>query len=82
MKTTSPLLALAVLFAGALTVSPAHGEVIPLWPKGAPGAKGDAKEDIPTLKIFPAPAGTEEPVPAVLLIPGGGYKHIQRGILP
>jgi acetyl esterase/lipase len=76
MKTKGHLLALAVLFAGALTVSPAHGEEIPLWPKGAPGAKGSAKEDIPTLKLFPLPAGVKEPVPAVLLIPGGGYKHI------
>ena len=51
-------------------------EDIKLWPKGAPGAKGTDKNDIPTLKMFAAPKDVKGPAPAVLLIPGGGYKHI------
>jgi acetyl esterase/lipase len=47
-----------------------------LWPDGAPGAKGTGKNDTPTLKMFPAPKDVKGPAPAVLLIPGGGYKHI------
>ncbi|MCP4376515.1 MAG: alpha/beta hydrolase [bacterium] len=47
-----------------------------LWPDGAPGAKGTDKNDTPTLKMFPAPKDVKGPAPAVLLIPGGGYKHI------
>jgi len=59
-----------------VTVAPGRSEEIPLWEKGAPGAKGTDKNDTPTLKIFPVPKGAVDPVPAVLLIPGGGYKHL------
>jgi len=52
------------------------GEVIKLWPDGAPGALGTEKNDTPTLQTFPLPWDVKGPVPAVLLIPGGGYKHI------
>ncbi len=60
----------------AVSACPAFAEDLKLWPKGAPGAKGTEKTDIPTLKVFPAPTGVAGPAPAVLLIPGGGYKHI------
>jgi len=63
-------------FAVLLVAGPLRGQDVKLWPDGAPGAKGTAKADIPTMKIFPAPKGDSGPVPAVLLIPGGGYKHI------
>jgi acetyl esterase/lipase len=63
--------AAALLLAGS-----AAGQDIPLWPDGAPGAKGKAAADIPTMKVYPAPKDVSDPVPAVLLIPGGGYKHI------
>ena len=56
--------------------SSASAEDVVLWPKGAPGAVGEEKNDIPTMKVFPAPDGARGVVPAVLLIPGGGYKHI------
>jgi acetyl esterase/lipase len=59
-----------------IAASWARGEDIKLWPKGAPGAKGTETTDIPTLKVFPPPKNAKGPVPAVLLIPGGGYKHI------
>ena len=59
-----------------LTAVPGRGEDHQLWPDGAPGAIGTGQNDTPTLKVFPAPKGAGKPVPAVLLIPGGGYKHI------
>jgi len=59
---------------GALAA--ARGEDVVLWPNGAPGAKGSGTDDTPTLKVFPSPKDVKGPAPAVLLIPGGGYKHI------
>ncbi|MBL7134775.1 MAG: alpha/beta hydrolase [Phycisphaerae bacterium] len=66
----------AVALTVFVAVGPLCGEDIKLWPDGAPGAKGTEENDTPTLKIFPAPKDAKGPVPAVLLIPGGGYKHI------
>lgn len=42
----------------------------PIWPDGAPGARGDTPADVPTLTAFPParPNGT-----ALLVLPGGGY---------
>jgi acetyl esterase/lipase len=52
--------------AGSLTV-------IPLWPKGTPGAKGtDPDKDVPTLTICLPKAGTATGAAAVVC-PGGGY---------
>ncbi len=43
-----------------------------LWPAGAPGAKGAAPNDKPTLTLLPAPA--DQPSgSAVVICPGGGY---------
>ncbi len=64
------------LFALLIAAGPASGQDLPLWPEGPPGAKGTTPNDTPTLKVFPAPKDAPGPVPAVLLIPGGGYKHI------
>jgi len=68
----------AVLGVAALAVlaAPAAGQELPLWPDGAPDANGTAKIDTPTIRLFPPPKDAAEPLPAVLLIPGGGYKHI------
>ena len=64
-----------------IATGPALGQDLNLWPAGALGAKGTAAKDIPTLKVYPAPKEVSVPVPAILLIPGGGYKHIsgERG---
>jgi acetyl esterase/lipase len=64
------------VFALLVAAGPASGQDMPLWPEGPPGAKGTTPNDTPTLKVFPAPKDAPGPVPAVLLIPGGGYKHI------
>jgi acetyl esterase/lipase len=71
-----PAVAPAVVVIVSLMFASAYGQDVRLWPDGAPGAKGADTNDTPTLKIFSLPEDTERPAPAVLLIPGGGYKHI------
>ena len=50
-------------------------QTIPLWPGRAPGAVGDAPEDIPTLTIY-MPPNTTGPMTAVIVAPGGGYRTL------
>ncbi|HKI31955.1 MAG TPA: alpha/beta hydrolase [Gemmataceae bacterium] len=47
-------------------------KVEPLWPKGAPGAKGTEDADKPTLTVFLPPADKANGC-AVVICPGGGY---------
>jgi acetyl esterase/lipase len=47
-------------------------KVEPLWPKGAPGAKGTEAADRPTLTVF-LPAADKANGCAVVICPGGGY---------
>ena len=56
---------------------------IVLWPEGAPGALGKADVDVPKLYVFPAPSEPElpphhhePPRPAVIVLPGGGYRTL------
>jgi acetyl esterase/lipase len=52
---------------------PAAGqEVVPLWPAGAPGARGAGPADVPTLTLHRAPAETANGA-MVIVCPGGGY---------
>lgn len=44
----------------------------PLWPDGAPGAKGTADQDVPALLAFPAAKETANGC-GVVVCPGGGY---------
>ena len=46
----------------------------PLWPGGAPGAKGDGKGDRPELYYYLPPAEKRTGV-AVIVAPGGSYAH-------
>lgn len=62
----------------AQTARPAPNNVDPqtmrLWPGDAPGAKGTADVDIPTLTYYPAygrSSGT-----AIVICPGGGYQNL------
>lgn len=48
---------------------------LPLWEGRAPGAAGDAAEDIPTLTIY-MPPNTTGPMTAVIVAPGGGYRTL------
>lgn len=47
-------------------------EPLPLWPNGAPGARGDAPEDIPTLTPY-LPDAAAATGAAIVVCPGGGY---------
>lgn len=51
------------------------GEVVDLWPKGAPGAMGHSAEDKPTLTITTPPEGRRNGA-AVVICPGGGYGNL------
>ena len=53
-------------------------EVELLWPNGAPGAKGDADGDRPTLGVYLPPLERATGA-AVVICPGGGYGNLGRG---
>ena len=65
----------AVVMAVLAVVSSALGQRYELWPKGAPGALGDALKDRPYVTVH-APKGAAAPRAAVVVCPGGGYKHL------
>ena len=46
-------------------------ETIPLWPDGAPGAKGTRPEDTPRVDVY-VPTGKTCGA-GVVVLPGGGY---------
>lgn len=56
----------------AVCSSALAGDWVPLWPAGAPGAKGSGEHDIPALRAFPAMAG-KATGQGVVVCPGGGY---------
>src|SRR5882757_3800204 len=65
MKFALPFLALT------LALAPVSADSIPLWPDGAPGAKGNRPEDTPRIEAYPA---TDRPCGAAMVVcPGGGY---------
>lgn len=72
---TSPRPAVALAFALSLigpSARAAEPVTIPLWPEGAPGAKGSTPADTPTLTVYkPDPARATGA--AVVVCPGGGY---------
>jgi len=51
------------------------GKTMLLWPDGAPGAKGDADIDKPTLTVY-LPTGPNATRTGVVIAPGGGYVHL------
>lgn len=51
--------------------------VQPLWPNGAPGAKGNQPEDVPSFQYYPAPADKATGA-ALVVCPGGGYGSLAR----
>lgn len=58
----------ASLLAGFLSAV----EPQPLWPSGAPGAKGAEPKDTPRIEVFPAPKDKACGA-GVVVLPGGGY---------
>lgn len=57
------------------SLAAAQPKVELLWPGGAPGAKGQAEGDKPTLTIYLPPADKANGA-AVVICPGGGYGHL------
>src|SRR5262245_1050021 len=73
--------ALSVAFAQNLNQPTAQTsnqpEPIPLWGNGAPGAKGDAPEDVPSVQLYQPPADKASGA-AIVVCPGGGYGALAR----
>lgn len=70
------LLATAALAPAADEFKPTRTEL--LWPKGAPGAKGERPEDKPRLDVY-LPAKEKRNGTAVVVCPGGGYRGLALG---
>lgn len=68
---TSLLLGWCTLTA-ALADHHAKPAAIPLWPDGAPGAKGTEPHDIPSVQAY-LPKDADAPSAAIVVCPGGGY---------
>jgi acetyl esterase/lipase len=67
-------LALAI----GLAVSAAEPKILPLWPDGAPEAKGKTEQDIPTITAY-LPAPEKATGTGIVICPGGGYGHLAMG---
>lgn len=61
-----------IMTTAALSAEPT---TILLWPDGAPGAKGTAADDKPTLTVC-LPDSAKATGTAVVICPGGGYGHL------
>lgn len=51
------------------------GQVIPLWAGAAPGARGNADADVPTITVY-LPRSTPQGMSAVIICPGGAYARL------
>jgi len=71
----NPLLGLFQLLALTTCVSAQTNMTFPLWPEGAPGARGTEARDVPTLTVF-LPAPETATGAAIVICPGGGYGHL------
>lgn len=61
-----------LLSASVLAQTTTQPMPMPLWPVGAPGAKGTAPEDIPSIQLY-QPAADKATGAAIVVCPGGGY---------
>lgn len=68
-KTLSAFVALTLCVGGAWA---GPQSPIPLWPEGAPGARGTNDHDIPTVTPYIPESGTASGA-AIVVCPGGGY---------
>jgi acetyl esterase/lipase len=75
MRRTYLLVLVGLLLVASCPAQSAEHKVVKLWPDGAPGAKGNAQEDTPSLTIYQAEGSS--PVPTgVIVMPGGGYRNL------
>lgn len=67
---------IGVLLSGIAVLAQApERKTILLWPNGAPGAKGNADIDKPSLIIYPV-SGANKVETGVVVCPGGGYVNL------
>lgn len=66
---------IGVLSCFALLAQTGAHQTILLWPDGAPGAKGNADADKPSLTLYPA-SGPGKVETGVVVCPGGGYVNL------
>jgi acetyl esterase/lipase len=64
-----------VVTSGAFSQDAPRPAPVPLWPSGAPGAKGTQPEDIPTISVYRPDEGKATGA-AIVVCPGGGYGHL------
>lgn len=69
------LLASVAALCALLTAGAQSPETIPLWPGEAPGARGSAPADVPTLTVFRADTNSATGA-AMVICPGGGYSGL------
>lgn len=72
MDTGAVMAVLAVLFTATAGSAAREPTATPLWPNGAPGAKGDMDADTPAIFVYQPPKETANGA-AVIICPGGGY---------
>src|SRR5256885_13086003 len=58
----------------ASSTLPQDGQILPLWPGGAPGAQGTEDRDIPTITVY-LPRTITLGMTAVVVCPGGGFTN-------
>lgn len=82
MRTAFAICARLLLAFYAMTSTPAQTPnqmnqppAQPLWTEGAPGAKGNQPEDIPSIQLY-QPKADKATGSAIVVCPGGGYAHL------
>lgn len=78
MKFLSASVAFVIVIITVLGVSAQNSSqppMQPLWPDGAPGAKGSAPADVPGIQIYLPPA-EKATGSAIVVCPGGGYRAL------
>ncbi len=71
--TGSTFMGLILFFVFSCQAAAAGPAPIALWPNGAPGAKGEADEDTPQLRVYRSPADRATGA-GIVVCPGGGYQ--------
>src|SRR5215510_15138180 len=78
LKVTLRMNAVLLLSLSLSAADPPTPKEMPLWPRGAPGARGDEPADRPTLTLYRPPADKATGA-AVVVCPGGGYRILAVG---
>lgn len=75
-KSAASFASVVIVAAVVSAARAAEPKTYPLWPDGAPGAKGsDPKLDVPEITVYLAPTGKATGA-SVVICPGGGYQAL------